>query len=299
MSSAAQLAGTPSWPISPQNIDGVVPGIRGQRALPVRGGGQLDPFLLLDHIGPQRVPGDWITGGGAHPHRGFETVTFLFSGAMEHADSLGSRFWMRSGDVQIMNAGKGIQHGGRMAADPAATEFHEVQLWLNLPAAHKLSEPSVRTIKAEEIPEMTRSGVVARVIAGDAFGLEGPVRPTLPLLAVHAKLDRGASLALPIPEGWTALAYGLRGDLSSGGVLVSEHELLPFHGTGGELEVQASSGPAEVLLLAAPPIGEPVVMGGPFVMNTRAEISAAFADFRAGRFGTVPPPPSSTVELGA
>ncbi len=271
----------------PSPIDGVVPGVRGQRAFPTRALRYPDPFLMLDHIGPQSVPATFEVEGHPHPHRGFETVTLLFSGAMEHADTLGNRFWMRSGAVQVMNAGAGIQHGGAMKADPGHDEFHEIQLWVNVPAEHKLTPPQVQTHSADSIPTVVWPHGSARVIAGDVFGASGPVRTVQPIQVVHATLSAGATLDVPTPEGFASLVYVLRGSVRSQGQPVNRYATLAIPAT--EPATVSTSAGAELLCLAGLPIGEPVAMGGPFVMNTDAEIAQAFADFDAGLFGTILP----------
>ncbi len=206
---------------------------------------------------------------------------------MEHADTLGNRFWMHSGAVQVMNAGSGVQHGGGMKAAPGHDEFHEIQLWVNVPADRKMTPPTVQTHDADAIPTVILANSRARVIAGDVFGQTGPVQTTQPTQIVHAVLGAASMLEIPTPDGFAALVYVLRGTVQTNGQATQEYETLSVP-AGSSLTLETSDG-AEVLALAGHPIGEPVALGGPFVMTTQAEIRQAFTDLKAGLFGTIPP----------
>lgn len=273
-----------------ERIDGVVPGVRGQRAFPTRAIRSLDPFVLLDHIGPEKLSDDFRVDGHKHPHRGFETITFMFEGNMAHVDSMGTEASLTSGSVQVMNAGRGIQHGGDMWADENTQRFNEIQLWVNSPAKFKMTEPHVKTLAPGDIPvikQLNDSGdqVVLRVIAGNAFDLQGPATTFADISALHVAAEGAHEISLPVPvEHETVLLYVLEGM----GTLVGNQRILPGNSAILspnsqnliELEVKDS----QLLFLTGKPIGESIVMGGPFVMNTQEEIDQAMLDYRQGQF---------------
>ena len=270
-------------------IDGVVPGLRGQRAFPIPQLRTFDPFVMLDHIGPQMVGADYFVDGAnsAHPHRGFETITFMFEGVMQHVDSMGNRATLHSASVQRMNAGRGIQHGGDFAADPISGRFHEVQLWVNLPAAHKWSEPEIQNVAAQHIPVVQQGSAKLRVIAGELLNQKGPITTTANIAVVHLASATRQTVRIPgIPKHYNALAYVLEGRAQAGATMVPAFHSAVFHNDGDAIVLELEG---EVLLIAGQPIGEPVVMGGPFVMNTTEEIDQAYLDFKAGKFGTIEP----------
>ncbi len=254
----------------------------------------LDPFLLLDHFASDD-PRDYLAGFPWHPHRGIETVTYMLAGEVDHRDSIGNSGTIGPGDVQWMTAGGGILHeemprprDGRMAG---------FQLWVNLPAAHKMMRPRYQEVRAAEIPEARRDdGAVIRVVAGDVDGVRGPVSE---IFADPAYLDvalpPGASFVHPVPRGHNAFAYvfegealfgvaceqGYRGD--AGGELVGASALVVFT-DGDEVAVRADEGPVRFLLAAGRPLDEPIARYGPFVMTTREEIRTALEDLRADTF---------------
>ena len=201
-----------------ERIDGVVPGIRGQRAFPTRQLETMDPFVMLDQIGPEILPDNFKVEGQLHPHRGFETITFMFEGNMKHQDSLGIEALLNSGSIQVMNAGKGISHGGDMSPDKKTSRFHEVQLWENSPAKFNMSDPAVNTFAPDEIPAIkinnaNDEAMQIRVIAGKSMDQTGPAVTFADISVLHIEARGQHSLTLPIPDGHeTALLYVLEGE---------------------------------------------------------------------------------------
>jgi quercetin 2,3-dioxygenase len=264
------------------------PGLRVLRPFP---GPDLDyasPFLMLDHFGPERIrPGD--EGGlNPHPHRGFETVTFLFQGAMEHHDSSGGHGHLRAGGVQWMTAGSGIVHAEYREKEFARTGgvLEGVQLWVNLPREFKMEAPHYQDIPAEKFAVAKFPGGEARVVAGELLGVRGPAATYTPIVAAHVKLEKDARVELPIPASFNAYVYAVRGSGRTSGMNFATNQLIEYRGDGGSVQVTASE-ELDFLLLAGEPIDEPVVSWGPFVMNTRAEILQARDDYLAGRMGVL------------
>jgi redox-sensitive bicupin YhaK (pirin superfamily) len=256
----------------------------------------------MDQMGEvEYAPGE-PKGTSWHPHRGFETVTYIIDGVFDHQDSNGGGGRITNGDTQWMTAGQGILHIERPPDFLVARGglFHGIQLWVNLPAADKWNPPRYQDLRANEAALLTTpdGGALIRVIAGTVAGHSGPGSTFTPIAMVHATISPGAGLDLPWPEEYNALAYVLSGDGSVGPDRrpVSSHQLAVF-GPGGAVRIEAdreqdSRHPAlDVLILGGRPIGEPVVHYGPFVMNTRAEIVQALEDFQAGRLGQVPAEP--------
>ncbi len=259
----------------------------------------LDPFIHMDQMGEvEYAPGE-PKGTAWHPHRGFETVTYMIDGTFQHQDSIGGGGLITNGSTQWMTAGGGILHIERPPDQLIASGglFHGIQLWVNLPAADKMIDPRYQDLEAGDVVLLTSpdGGALVRVIAGDVAGQRGPGQTHTPMAMVHATISPGAQLVLPWPADFNALVYVLSGRGSVG------PEARPVHtgqmavlGGGDALEVRAdeaqeSRHPAlDVLILGGRPIGEPVYAHGPFVMNTRAEIIQAFEDFEAGKLGTVP-----------
>jgi len=256
-------------------------GVRLRRSI---GGGPLDyldPFLLLDHFGSDD-PEDYLSGFPMHPHRGIETVTYMLAGEVDHRDTLGNTGTIGPGDVQWMTAGGGIMH--EEMPRPREGHMEGFQLWVNLPAAHKMTAPRYREMKAEEIPSVERpDGVVVRVVAGEVDGVVGPVRE---IVAEPTYLDvtvpEGAEFRHPVPEQENAFAYIFRGsvELEDGG---AGSGLLVF-GPGEAVRLLAGDEGARLLLVAGRPLGEPIARYGPFVMTTQDEIERALRDLRDGTF---------------
>ncbi|MEV6557565.1 pirin family protein [Nocardia sp. NPDC051756] len=258
-----------------------------------------DPFILLDQMGPVAYEPHEAKGAPWHPHRGFETVTYVMDGAMVHHDSNGGGGVIGEGDTQWMTAGSGILH------DELPTEqlvmaggwFHGIQLWVNLPRALKFAAPRYQDLRGSELTLVSSpdGGALVRLIAGSVGGFDGPGSTYTPIAYAHASISPGGRLETPWPQHFTAMAYVLSGSGTVGAERrpVQEGQLAVF-GPGDAITVSADarqhnrSGDLEVLLLGGQPIQEPVVQYGPFVMNTRAEIIQAMDDYQAGRMGNIP-----------
>jgi len=268
-------------------------GVKLRRSIGSAPGLRLDPFLMLDEFGTEN-PDDYIAGFPPHPHRGFETVTYMLDGHMRHEDHLGNVGELTSGGVQWMTAGRGVIHSEMPMQDRG--RMRGFQLWINLPAAEKMKPAAYRDIAPAQIP-VTRlaAGGECRVIAGraklDGRTIAGPINSgsgdmaTDPLY-LDIRLGVGEAFAHPIPSGYAAFAYVYEGELSIGAA--DDARTLPQHAAGtlsdGEhFEAQAGAAGARFLLLAARPLREPVVQYGPFVMNTREEIEQALTDYRDGK----------------
>lgn len=253
---------------------------------------ELDPFLLLDHAAPETfAPATQPRGVGTHPHKGFETVTIVYDGELEHRDSTGSGGRIGAGDVQWMTAGNGILHQEFHSNDftRKGGSMEMVQLWVNLPARHKSSPPGYQTILKADIPVVTLEDGAGelRVIAGSFRSLKGPARTFTPIEIWDMRLKAGKHISLPLPQGHTAALALLDGAVLINGQRVrSGTPLVILDRSGGGVSVEATSD-AKLLLLAGEPIGEPVVAHGPFVMTTLGEIKQAMLDFQNGRFGSI------------
>ncbi|MCO6493132.1 MAG: pirin family protein [Phaeodactylibacter sp.] len=265
-------------------------GTKVKQPLPTLKVDQVDPFLLLHHFGPTAVaPGTDPLGVGPHPHRGFEPVTFLYSGGIRHKDSRGNEGILRSGDVQWMTAGRGIIHSER-----ASSEFLEkggtmegIQLWVNLPKEHKMAQPAYQDIKAAQIPEIVEDDgkVRLRLVAGGYKGKRGPAYTFTPILALQAAFAAGGYAELEIPEHFNALLYILSGEAQLNGNFSYQGEtMLHFRDDGEGITLRATAD-TQALLLAGMPIGEPVAQWGPYVMNTQTEIMEAMRDYQMGKMG--------------
>jgi redox-sensitive bicupin YhaK (pirin superfamily) len=264
--------------------------------------GRLDPFVHMDQMGEvDYAPGE-PKGTPWHPHRGFETVTYMIDGTFRHQDSIGGGGLITNGDTQWMTAGGGILH---MEAPPeelvaSGGLFHGIQLWVNLPRADKMIPPRYQDIGAGRVTLVSSpdGGALLRIIAGDVGGHAGPGSTHTPMAMVHATVSPGATVEIPWDTDFNALVYVLGGDGTVGepGQPVTTGQLATF-GAGDSLIVSSSARPSEatpaldVLVLGGRPIGEPVYAYGPFVMSTRAEVAQAFEDFQAGRLGSVPAVP--------
>ncbi|WP_432103788.1 pirin family protein [Streptomyces sp. bgisy091] len=259
----------------------------------------LDPFIMMDQMGEvDYAPGE-PKGTPWHPHRGFETVTYIIDGTFDHQDSHGGGGTITNGDTQWMTAGSGLLH---IEAPPESLVmsgglFHGLQLWVNLPAKDKMMAPKYQDLRSGQVALLTSpdGGALIRVIAGDLGGHQGPGATHTPITMIHATLAPGAELTLPWREDFNALAYVLagKGTVGEGRRPVHLGQTAVF-GAGGSITVRAddkqdSNTPdLEVVLLGGQPIREPMAHYGPFVMNTRDELQQAFEDFQKGRLGTVP-----------
>ncbi|WP_421672226.1 pirin family protein [Raoultella terrigena] len=255
-------------------------------------GEQLSPFLLLDYAGPHSFPaGSGKRGVGEHPHRGFETVTVVYSGEVEHRDSSGKGGVIGPGDVQWMTAGAGILHEEFHSAEFTRTggELKMIQLWVNLPAKDKMAAPGYQSITADLIPRVAlpdNAGHV-RVIAGDYADVSGPARTFSPLNVWDMQLTQGHDVSLRQPAGWSTALVVLEGEISvNGAENAREGQLVVLSQQGETLHLSATAD-AKVLLLAGEPLGEPIVGYGPFVMNSKTQIAEAVRDFNSGRFGQI------------
>lgn len=252
-------------------------------------GSDFDPFLLLDYAGPYRfAPSEAKRGVGEHPHRGFETVTIVYQGELEHGDSTGSHGTIGSGDVQWMTAGSGVVHeefhSERFARDGGVLEM--VQLWVNLPAKDKLSAPKYQGILDAQIPkiDLPSGSGSARVIAGVLFGTRGPASTFTPINVWDLQLAEDVIFELPLISGQTALAVVQSGSVQVADARVGNGELVLFAHNGGSVPLIATI-PTRVLILTGQPLNEPIVGQGPFVMNTREQIREAIQDYQSGRMG--------------
>jgi redox-sensitive bicupin YhaK (pirin superfamily) len=250
----------------------------------------IDPFLLLDYAGPAEFPPTAERRGvGEHPHRGFETVTIVYAGEVEHRDSSGGGGSIGPGDVQWMTAAAGVVHEefhGRGFAKRGG-RFEMIQLWVNLPARFKLAPPRYQAITAAQIPEVKLGGDsgVARIIAGELAGTRGPAKTFTPIHAWDLRLAGGRATDLALPDGYTTAVVVLRGEIRAGGSEpIRDAEVALFDRKGESLRIEADTG-TTALLLAGEPIGEPVVGHGPFVMNRPDEIRQAIVDYQSGRMG--------------
>lgn len=253
-------------------------------------GSRLSPFVLMDYAAPVRFePSSEPRGVDTHPHRGFETVTVVFQGELEHRDSAGNSGRIGPGDVQWMTAGAGVLHEEKHSREftRRGGTFEVAQLWVNLPAKHKMTPPRYQELRAAAIPSVPLPGDAgtARVIAGEFGGVRGPAATVTPVVLWDVRLRAGARTELPIPDGHNAAVFVRAGSVRLGGEHgASAGELAVLSRAGGGAAVESDGG-ADLLVLAGEPIDEPVVTYGPFVMNTDEEIRQAVADVRAGRFG--------------
>ena len=273
--------------------------------------GLADPFLLLDHMGAVEYGPGEAKGAPWHPHRGFETVTYMLDGAFEHKDSTGGGGLLTDGSTQWMTAGSGILHSELPPQEFIAKGglFHGVQLWVNLPRSHKWAPPRYQDINAGDVRLIASGdgGALIRLIAGSLGGHDGPGSTFTPITYLHATVTHGARLDLPWPRDFNALVYVLagRGHVGPHEQPLDEGQLAVL-GTGDALTMRAAdsqpaaaAGAWDVLVLGGLPIREPVARYGPFVMNTRAEIIEAIEDFQAGRLGQTQVPHRTAADLDA
>jgi redox-sensitive bicupin YhaK (pirin superfamily) len=252
----------------------------GQPRLP-----DLDPFLLLDEFGTDKAE-DYIAGFPDHPHRGFETVTYMLDGRMRHKDNHGHEGVLEPGAVQWMTAGRGIVHSEM--PEQREGRMRGFQLWMNLPAKDKMAPPNYQEFDGATLPVVQRPGVQVKVIAGTLDGATGPVKqPATDPTYMDIRLDAGVDFALPVPPGHSAFVYVYEGGLTVGvsreAATIHAQELAVL-GDGIEVRLQGRAPQTRAILVAGRPLREPVARYGPFVMNTREELHQAFADYQAGRF---------------
>jgi quercetin 2,3-dioxygenase len=255
-------------------------------------GAHVSPFIMLDYAGPARFePTAARRGVGAHPHKGFETVTIVYAGEVEHRDSTGAGGVIGPGDVQWMTAASGIVHEEFHSAAFAAAggDFEMVQLWVNLPAKDKAAKPGYQTLLDADIPvvSLPDDGGRLRVIAGSYDAAQGPARTFTPINIWDVRLAAGKTATLDVPEGHTLSVLVLKGTVEvNGQEIAREAQMVLLSRTGGGVKIEANT-EAKLLVLTGEPINEPVVAQGPFVMNTVGEIKQAMLDFQNGRFGSM------------
>ena len=267
-----------------------------RRPFPKASFSEFDPFLLLDEMGPMELAPGQAKGAPDHPHRGFETVTYLLSGEMEHKDSRGHAGSLRAGDVQWMTAGAGVVHS-EMPSREFAREggrMHGFQLWVNLPRRDKLMNPRYQEIPAAQIPQATSSDglLTVRVIAGEAMGERAIIETRTPIIYLHYRIKPGGAVAQSVPGEYNAFAYIVDGEglFGAAGERAVDGQMVLFAQDGGEVRLENPSDAKEtldVLLIAGLPLGEPVARYGPFVMNTEGEIRQAIDDYNQGRMGEI------------
>ncbi len=285
----------------PRTIERIYPSIRTtegggfvvHRPFPTRMLMDFDPFLLFDEMGPVDYrPGD-AKGAPDHPHRGFETVTYVLEGQFGHKDSAGHSGTLRPGDVQWMTAGAGVVHSEMPDPEFVRTggRAHGVQLWVNLPRRDKMIAPRYQEMPASSIPVATSDdgGVRVKIIAGEALGVKAAIDTRTPILYQHFTLQPGARIVHPVPAGFRVFAYPLSGKGLYGddGREIDAQKMIVFNDDGDSVTLGAGDETLEVLLLGGVPMKEPVVRYGPFVMNTEDEIRQAVVDYQAGRMGQI------------
>jgi redox-sensitive bicupin YhaK (pirin superfamily) len=267
-----------------------------RRPFPKASFSEFDPFLLLDEMGPMEVAPGQAKGAPDHPHRGFETVTYLLSGDMEHKDSRGHAGRLRAGDVQWMTAGAGVVHSEMPSREfmRAGGRMHGFQLWVNLPQRDKMMKPRYQEISSSQIPEANSADglVTVRVIAGEAMDQKAVIETRTPIIYLHYRIEPGGVATQRVPDDYQAFAYIVEGE----GLFGSEEEsagdgqMVMFTQDGGEVRIENPSGAKallELLLIAGVPLNEPVARYGPFVMNTQDEIRQAIEDYQLGRMGEI------------
>ena len=261
-----------------QTSDGA--GVNLTRIIANPGLDMLDPFLLLDEF-DSNDPDDYIAGFPPHPHRGFETITYMLNGKFRHKDTAGNEGYLTDGSVQWMTAGRGIIH----SEIPEQTEglVRGFQLWMNLPKEKKMIEPVYNDIPAEKIPTIQFQGGEAKIIAGTFSGVTGPGRSHTGMLYYDISLDASADINIPINDKWNGFCYVYEGEISCGKTVSKSY--LAILSTEGLFRCTATTNNTRFILVAGMPLNEPVARGGPFVMNTRDEILQAFEDYQAGRLG--------------
>ena len=245
----------------------------------------MDPFLLMDHFGPMVLPPGTDAGFPPHPHRGFQTLTYLIQGAFKHRDSTGGSGLLRPGGAQLMNAGSGIVHEEMPVPEHLASggPIEGVQLWINLPKADKGSAPGYTDLQPESMPWAALPGGRIRVLAGTWAGVTGPAQTPAKIAYAHLELEAGARFEQLLPAGWMSAVVPLHGSVRIGGTEVPA-DTVALLGEGAGLALEATA-PVSLMLLAGEPLREPIAHYGPFVMNTQEEIQQTIQDYRLGRLG--------------
>ncbi|MBW4565440.1 MAG: pirin family protein [Mojavia pulchra JT2-VF2] len=279
---------------SVQTLEGE--GMLVRRPFPKSTFSDFDPFLLLDEFGPVDVEPGQAKGAPDHPHRGFETVSYILEGRVEHKDSQGHKGELGAGDVQWMTAGAGVVHSEMPEREFARTggRIHGLQLWVNLPRRDKMMKPRYQEIPSEKIPTaQTEDGsVTVKVIAGEALGAKAVIQTQTPIIYLHFRLQPGAIAVQPVPKEYNAFIYVLDGEglFGEDSQRAGNGQMVLFAQDGEEVKFATptdAKSQLDVLLIAGVPLNEPVVRYGPFVMNTQTEITQAIEDYRNGRLGSI------------
>jgi len=267
-----------------------------RRPFPKASFSEFDPFLLLDEMGPMEVAPGQAKGAPDHPHRGFETVTYLLSGDMEHKDSRGHAGRLRAGDVQWMTAGAGVVHSEMPSREfrRAGGRMHGFQLWVNLPQRDKMMKPRYQEISNAQIPKATSLDglVTVRVIAGEAMGQKAVIETRTPIIYLHYRIEPGGVVTQQVPDAYQSFAYLVEGEglFGAEGESAGDGQMVMFSQDGGEVRIEnplEAKAALEILLIAGVPLNEPVARYGPFVMNTDDEIRQAIEDYQLGRMGEI------------
>ena len=265
-----------------------------RRPFPTPGFSEFDPFLLLDEMGPMELAPGEAKGAPDHPHRGFETVTYMLSGEFEHKDSRGHAGQLKPGDVQWMTAGGGVVHSEMPSAafERAGGRLHGFQLWVNLPKRDKMMKPRYQELPGSQIPKATSTDglVTVSVIAGEAMGQKAVIETRTPIVYLHYSIKPGGVVTQNVSSTYNTFAYLVDGE----GLFGAERErakdgqMVLFAQDGDEIRIENPSDTTlDILLIGGMPLNEPVARYGPFVMNTQAEIRQAFEDYRLGRMGEI------------
>jgi len=271
-------------------------GVTLNRSFPNSFVSDFDPFLLLDELGPMDVKPGKQKGFPNHPHRGFETVTYLLEGKFEHKDSQGHAGTIGAGDVQWMTAGSGVIHSEMPEKEfsKSGGKLHGFQLWVNLPKTNKMMKPRYQEIPLSEIPTETieNGNVTVKIIAGESLSAKAVIDTITPIMYLHFKLKPGSSILQPVPEKYNVFAYIIKGkgvfeQINNSDKKIGRGNLVLFDNNGKSIYIQAAidSDPLELLLIGGIPLREPIARYGPFVMNSQQEIYQAIEDYRVGRLG--------------
>ena len=254
---------------------------------------EFDPFLLLDEMGPVNYAPNEAKGASPHPHRGFETVTYLIKGGFEHKDSQGNSGKLLPGDVQWMTAGSGVIHSELPEKEFAKQggEFHGLQLWVNLPKKEKMIKPRYQDVPAKNIPiaKTDDGSVQVKVIAGESMGTKATIDTKIPIIYLHFTLQSGAKFIQKVPKNFNAFAYVIKGNalFGSKNSVATKNQAVFFNQDGENILFSAPNDSTEILLIAGTPINEPVKRYGPFVMNTEEELQQAIKDYQSGKMGKI------------
>ena len=259
-----------------KTVDGA--GVKLTRIIPSTELDMIDPFLLFDEFGSDN-PDDYIAGFPAHPHRGFETITYMINGKFRHKDSMGNEGYLTDGSVQWMTAGRGVIHSEM--PEKTNGKVRGFQLWLNLPKEKKMIQPCYNDIPADNIPVVNISGAKIKIISGTFSGITGPGVSHTEILYYDISFDRKSEIVIPIKNGWNSFCYVYEGSIFST-VPIKKNDLALL-GKDGTFRCKANEKNTRLILVAGMPLDEPVARGGPFVMNTREELLKAFDDYQNGR----------------